>query len=441
MHANAQVAPTLAAAGATAPVTAHPPVSAARANYILLLVTLVYAVNFIDRNILNVLLQPIKQEFQLSDAMLGFLSGAGFTTLYVLSSIPLARLADRRGRVPVICGCLTVWSAMTALCGLAGSALQLVLTRCVVGVAEAGSGGPGQALLADVFPQEKRARAMSVLATATFLGVTLAFVLGSTIHKTYGWRMAFIVVGLPGMALALLMALTVRGVPLPAAPAGQGGSVGEALRFLLSQRSIVRGTLSFCLSSFASAAIMAWVTPMLERVHGLSNLQAGLMVGPILGGAGIAGGVIAALLMTRLSRRDMRWTHWSAGISMLVAAPAMAGFCFAATPGQALAALALTTACSGFQIGPFVAALQSATRPRLRALSGALNMAATTLLGWGFGPLVVGLLSDRLTASLGSEALRWAMLAGPVALVCGAWLAFAAARHLANDIDRAGKPA
>ena len=417
------------------------PVSSARAHWILLLVTLVYAVNFIDRNILNVLLQPIKQEFQLSDTMLGFMSGIGFTTLYVLASLPLARLADRGSRVVVISSCLAVWSAMTALCGLAGSALQLVLARCVVGVAEAGSGGPGQALLADVFPKEKRARAMSLLATATFLGVMLAFVLGSAINKAWGWRMVFVAVGLPGLLLAVVMALTLRGLPRASgagtAARNSAPRIADALRFLGSQRSIVLATLAFCLSSFASAAIMTWVTPMLQRVHGLSNLQAGLMAGPVLGAAGIVGGVIAALVMTRLSMRDMRWTLWAAALSMAFAAPAMAAFCFAPSPGSALAALALTTACSGFQIGPFVAALQSATQPRLRALTGALNMAATTLLGWGLGPLVVGVLSDHLSPGLGAQALRWAMLVGPAALLAGAAVAMVAARSLPDDIERA----
>lgn len=433
---SSEAAPALVDAAAPAL-----PVSRARAHWILLLVTLVYAVNFIDRNILNVLLQPIKQEFQLSDAMLGFMSGIGFTTLYVLASLPLARLADRGSRVAVISSCLAVWSAMTAACGLAGSALQLVLARCVVGVAEAGSGGPGQALLADVFPKEQRARAMSILATATFLGVMLAFMIGSAINKAWGWRMAFVAVGLPGLLLAGVMAATLRGLPraggvsaTTAAP-----SLGEAVRFLRGQRSIVLGTLAFCLTSFASAAIMTWVAPMLQRVHGLSNLQAGLMAGPILGIAGIAGGVVAALMMTRLSMRDMRWTLWSAAASMLIAAPAMLAFCFAPTPGIALAALALTTACSGFQIGPFVAALQSATQPRLRALTGALNMASTTLLGWGLGPLVVGAISDALTPGFGAQALRWAMLAGPLALIGGALMALMAARSLLADIARAGR--
>ncbi|HWH80848.1 MAG TPA: MFS transporter [Burkholderiaceae bacterium] len=435
--------PTLPAAAVVDPATGVAPaaaVSAARANYILLLVTLVYAVNFIDRNILNVLLQPIKEEFALSDTMLGFMSGIGFTTLYVLASLPLARLADRTNRVAVICGGLTVWSAMTALCGLAGSATQLVLARCMVGVGEASSGGPGQAVLTDVFPPEKRARAMSVLSTATFFGVLLAFVLGSAINARHGWRAAFIIVGLPGLLLAALIWFTVREVPRGGAetkavdlrPLG----LAEVLRFLAGQRSVLLGTLAFSMSSFCSATIIAWVTPLLQRVHGLSNAQAGMRVGPILGLAGIAGGVIAALIMTRLSRRDMRWTLWATAASMLVAAPAFVLFCFAPTPGIALAALAVTTLCSGFQIGPFVAALQSAVKVRMRALTGACNMAATTMLGWGLGPLAVGMLSDALQPRFGVDALRYALLCGSLTLVIGAFLALRAARHLPGDIER-----
>lgn len=415
-------------------------VSAAKANYILVLITLVYAVNFIDRNILNVLLQPIKQEFQLSDTMMGFMSGIGFTALYVLASLPLARLADKTNRIAVISGGLTVWSAMTVLCGMAGSAVQLVLARCLVGIGEASSGGPSQAVLADVFPPEKRARAMSVLATATFIGVTLAFTLGSAINSYYGWRMAFVIVGLPGLVLAALLWFTVRDVP-------RGGSelrktdvrdipFLEAMRFLRGQRSVVLGTLAFASSSFCSAGITAWVVPMLQRVHGLTNMQAGLMSGPILGGAGILGGILAALIMTRLSKRDLRWTLWAAALSMLIAAPAMVVFCFAPTPGIALGALAVVTLGSGFQIGPFVAAFQSAVKVRMRALTGAANMATNTLLGWGLGPLVVGMLSDSLQASMGVDALRYAMLVGAAMLPIGALLAWQASRYIQSDIER-----
>jgi len=423
------------AATAPAPAAATLALSPGRARWVLLMVTLVYTVNFVDRNILNVLLQPIKQEFQLSDAMLGFMSGIGFTALYVLASLPLARLADRGHRVGVIATCLTLWSAMTALCGLAGSAVQLVLARCAVAVGEAGSGGPGQALLADVFPPAQRTRAMSFLATATFLGVTLAFTLGSAINRAAGWRMAFILVGLPGLLLSLLFWFTLRKLPKPAATPGRAAvSVGQALRFLLGQRSVVLGTLAFCATSFASAAITAWVTPMLQRVHGLSNLEAGLKAGPILGGAGILGGLLAATVMTRLCRRDMRWTLWANAISLLVAAPAMLAFCLAPSAHSALAALAVVTLCSGFQIGPFVAALQSAVLVRVRATAGALNMAATTLFGWGLGPLAVGLLSDALLPTLGNDSLRYAMMLGPLALLLGAVLAMLAARHLPRDI-------
>jgi len=197
----ADIARPLDAAGSSA-------VSYAR-YYTLALLTLVYALNFLDRTIFNVLIEPIKKEFQLTDTMLGLLAGFGFVLMYSVLGMPIARLADRRSRRNIVAAGLAFWSAMTALCGMAQNVAMLTVARIGVGIGEAAGTPASQSIIADLFAKDERPRALGIFAIGTYLGVFLGYFFGGWVNKYFGWRAAFIGAGVPGIAIALLLWLTV----------------------------------------------------------------------------------------------------------------------------------------------------------------------------------------------------------------------------------------
>ncbi|MBE7217903.1 MAG: MFS transporter, partial [Caulobacteraceae bacterium] len=278
------------------------------------LLLLLYTSNFIDRQVLTVLQQPIKEELKLTDGQLGLLQGFAFAIFYSILGIPIARLAERRSRKTIIAVSVLVWSAMTALCGTAANFATLFLFRVGVGVGEAGSSPPAHSMIADYYPPRKRATALSVYSLGIPLGSLLGAVLGGLVAQRYGWRSAFFVVGLPGVVLAILAQFTLREPPrghsetVEAAerdPAGdalqdvgaQAPSLGAVLRRLLSKRSFLHLAAGATLASFAGYGVNAFAAPYYIRTFGLSLAQVGLLFGVIAGvGAGVgvlAGGAIS----------------------------------------------------------------------------------------------------------------------------------------------------
>jgi len=226
-----------------------------RRHYVLALLTAIYALNFLDRTIFNVLIDPIKKEFGLSDTMMGLLAGFGFVLFYSILGLPIARLADRFNRRNIIAAAFALWSAMTAFCGLAQSVKTLALARIGVGIGESAGTPASQSLIADLFDKEERPRALGVYAIGTYLGVFLGYFMGGFVNHYYGWRAAFLAAGLPGIAIALILWLTVAEPRRGAKDdAGAKGAAREALaatlRFLASQT-----TSCWCSSAFASRAI------------------------------------------------------------------------------------------------------------------------------------------------------------------------------------------
>lgn len=413
--------------------------TAPRAGYTLFVLASIWCLNFVDRNILGVLLEPIKKEFGISDTMLGFMTGFGFVLFYSLASIPLARLADRTNRVAVITIGLIVWSATTMLSAFAASALMLLLFRALVGIGEASSAGPSQAILSDYYPPAKRGRVLSVLSIATFLGVMLAFAVGGTISAKYGWRSAFLVAGAPGFVLALLLWFTVSDIPpgqINRRQADASAPFRDTLRFLLSQKSIVFTTAGFCFTAFVNVSILTWVAPMMLRVHHMDPATVGMTVGPIAGLAGIVGAMISVAVMNKLSARDMAWLAKAPAMAQLACIPFMLLFALAPDAKWALIGLTLTTILSGFQVGPLMAVVQSASKASMRSQAGALTLMVFNLVGWALGPLVIGAISDALQPSMGDQSLRYAFLADLVALLLSAFFLSLACRHVKPDIAR-----
>jgi MFS family permease len=410
----------------------------ARRYYVLGVLTLVYALNFLDRTIFNVLIEPIKKEFSLSDTAMGLLAGFGFVLFYSLLGIPIARLADRLNRRNIVALAFAFWSAMTFLCGMATNVTALALARIGVGLGESGSSPASQSIVADLFSKNERPRALGIFAIGTYLGIFLGYFIGGFVNQHYGWRMAFYVAGLPGIALAALLWLTIQEPKRGAmAETFTPEPLGATLRFLASQQSFVIVLVGFCLTTYTNYATAAWVPPFLARVHHLSSAEIGTYAGTFKGLAGMAGTLLGGLLVAQISRRDDRWKLWAPAIMSGLAGP-MFALCML-TPDFAtmVTALALTSFLVGFHLGPIFAIAQTVARPSMRALASALIALTATCFGQGVGPLTVGMINDALKNDYGTDAVRYSLLSASLTTMLGALLFVWAARTIRADIARA----
>ncbi len=295
-----------------------------RRYYVLALLTVIYALNFLDRTIFNVLIEPIKKEFSLSDTTMGLLAGFGFVLFYSLLGIPIARLADRFNRRNIVAIALAFWSAMTVFCGMAQSVTTLALARIGVGIGESAGTPASQSIVADLFNKNERPRALGVYAIGTYLGVFLGYFIGGYINQYYGWRTAFFVAGLPGLALAAVLWLTISEPKRGAmAETFTPEPIGPTLGFLASQRTFVILLAGFCLTTYTNYATSAWIPPFLARVHHLSSAEIGTYAGTFKGLCGIAGTLLGGFVVAQISRRDDRWKLWAPAMTSGLAGPGL----------------------------------------------------------------------------------------------------------------------
>jgi MFS family permease len=409
-----------------------------RRYYVLAILTMVYALNFLDRTIFNVLIEPIKKEFALSDTTMGLLAGFGFVLFYSLLGIPIARIADRVSRRNIVALAFAFWSAMTFLCGLASSVTTLALARIGVGIGESAGTPASQSLLADLFDKNERPRALGIYAIGTYLGVFLGYFIGGWVNQHYGWRTAFFSAGLPGIALAALLWLTIaepkRGamaetfVPEP---------IGPTLRFLVTQPSFVIVLIGFCLTSYTNYATAAWIPPFLARVHHLTSAEIGTYAGTFKGLCGIAGTLVGGLVVGQISQRDDRWKLWAPALTSGLAGPVFALCMLTPSFVTMIAALAATSFLVGFHLGPIFAIAQTVARPSMRALASALVLLTATCFGQGVGPLAVGMINDALKGAFGADAVRYSLLSAAATTTLGALLFVLGARFIRADIARA----
>ena len=412
------------------------------AHYVLGVLFVVYVFNFIDRQILAILLQPIKQDLHASDTAMGFLTGFAFAIFYAVAGIPIARFADRRGRSIVIAAGLAVWSAMTAASGLAQTFFQLAAARVGVGVGEAAGSPPAHSLLSDYFPLRRRGAAMAVYSAGVPVGVLFGYVIGGWINEFFGWRRAFFVVGLPGLALAVVVRLTVHDAPRGRADGlHDGGAVdspAEVFRYLWRLRSFRQLSLGAALHAFAGYGITAWTPAFLIRVYGMSTGEVGTWLGLIAGIAGGTGAILGGVAADRLAARDVRWNMWLPALAVVGALPfATLGFL---SPQRVPALLLLTpsTFLGAMWFGPTMAMTQSLAKLRMRAVASAILFFIISLIGLGLGPQVIGILSDALAASYGKEAIRYALVLAGMANVGAALHYVLAARTLRSDLQANG---
>lgn len=378
---------------------------------------LLYVINYVDRQVLAVLLEPIKQDLGVSDTAMGFLTGLAFALFYTTAGVPIARFADRGTRRDVIVCGVIVWSAMTAFCGLARNFGQLAVARVGVGIGEAALNPAAHSLIADYFPAHRRATALAIFNMGGNVGVMIGFIAGGWIGETFGWRMAFMVVGLPGLAAALLTRLTlrepVRGLSDGLDGGGDGAEVPsfrEVVSFMYARKTMVHVSLASAFYVFAAYGFTIWGATFLIRVHGMSLAETGLWMGLVQGIGGGLGTFLGGTLADRFGQRDARVLVWIPALGGVLAVPLLAVFLFAPTQVGALAGYGPAMVFSLFFVGPSYAVVQGLARVRMRAQAAALVLLTMNLIGLGIAPLVVGALNDALALRFGAEAVRYSLL-------------------------------
>lgn len=409
-------------------------------NYVLAMLTLVYVFNFVDRQLLVILQESIKKELHLSDTQLGLLSGFSFAIFYVTLGIPIARVADRRSRRNTVAVSLGLWSVMTACSGLARNFLQLLLARIGVGVGEAGGSPPAHAMISDYFPPEKRSTAFSIYSAGIYFGILIGFLMGGYLNQHLGWRTAFFVVGLPGILFSLLFYITVKeprrgATDIKPAKLNEPHSLGEVLSVLYSSKTFVFLAAASALNVFCIYGLLNWTPPFLMRLHGMKSAQVGALLGLIYGIGGAIGSFAGGVLTDHLGKTDKQWYLKVPAYAILIAIPCMAGAIFLPGAYFSLACLGLVALLQSMYLGPSLAVAHSLVPASMRSLTSAVFFLVINLVGLGFGPLVVGILSDLLKPSLGVESLRWAMSIVIVISVASAILFFATAKKLVTDLN------
>jgi predicted MFS family arabinose efflux permease len=393
---------------------------------------LVYILNFLDRQILGILATPIKNELGLTDTQLGALGGIAFAALYSTLAIPLAMVADRTGRSRVIAISLAVWSAFTALCGLATGFWQLFALRLGVGIGEAGGVAPSYALIAATFPQRQRARALAIYSLGVPIGLALGALIGGYIAQAINWRTAFFAVGIAGVILVPVFRLVVRDPPQDTA-----GAAPAPLRDVFS---IIARKPSFWLMSFAAAMSSAcgyglafWLPSVLIRSFGFDLVTTATFVASLLLVGGTIGVFAGGWLADKLSSRDRRWYGWLPAIAWLVTAPLFAAALYSGTPLIAWLLFLIPNGLNILWLGPVTSAVQHLVPQHMRATASASFLLINNLIGLGAGSWVMGALSEAMTARFGTEALRYSTMAGTSLYLVAALLMVAAMHSFRRD--------
>ena len=414
--------------------------SSAYKRFVLLMLTTVYAFNFIDRQILVILQEPIKADMGLTDAQLGLLSGFTFAIIYVTAGIPIAYWADRGNRRNIVALSLAVWSGMTAISGLVQSYSQLLLARVGVGLGEAGGSPPAHSMISDYFRPENRATALSVYSMGIYIGILVGFLFGGMIADAFGWRTAFLVVGAPGVLFAIILRFTVaeptRGRWDAKPLSDQKPTLRQTLALLKQRPSFWLIALGSSLTAYVSYGNGNFFPSFLIRNHGLSLTEVGLVLAFVSGVCGAAGTFLGGYLADRLGAKDKRWYVW---VPLLGGVVAFFPYLFVLITDNTTAAmivLCFVNILSTLYLGPCLAISHSLVPPTMRALTSATLFFVLNIIGLGLGPFLTGLGSDLLQPAYGDQNLRYSMLitaqVGLLSLLCF----YLASRCLLKDLQK-----
>jgi MFS family permease len=406
------------------------PVSSGYRRYALWVLLIIYTLNFLDRQVVNILAEPIKRDLGLADWQLGMMTGLAFAIFYTVLGIPIARLAETKNRPFIIGASVAAWSAFTVLCGFTQNFWQLILARIGVGVGEAGCTPPAHSLITDYVPREKRAGAIAFYSIGTPLGTLAGMAMGGLVADAYGWRVAFMVAGAPGVIFALIAAFTLveprRQLAADiAARAASKISFGAALAVLATKKTFWLVALAASIKAFVGYGHAPFTASFFFRVHGpeVAELAArfglksagflGLALGLIGGTAGVIGAWFGGILADRLGAKDLRAYVIVPAIASLITIPF---YILAVSVGSPMAAICILTVpvlLGTLWYGPVYATAQSIVDPHMRATASAVLLLIINLIGLGLGPVAVGLLSDVLAGPVGlgeAQGVRWALI-------------------------------
>lgn len=426
-----------------APVAKSDPyVSRKKAYYALVILTIVYSFNFIDRQLLAILQENVKADLGLSDSQLGLLTGFAFAAFYVTAGIPIARWADRGNRRDIVALSLFLWSFMTAISGLVQNFTQLLLARIGVGVGEAGGSPPSHSIISDIFPPNERATALGFYSMGVSIGILFGFLAGGWLNEYFGWRVAFAVVGAPGILLAIMLRMTldepVRGLNEQRADNATPVPILQVLALLWSRRAFRHMAFAAALNAFAGYSSSNWTASFMIRSHAMSTGELGTWLALTMGLGGAIGVFSGGLIADRLARRDQRWYLWLPALTGFVCVPFMIMVYLADGPYTALALGIVPGVLFNVYLGNTIATTHSLVGLRMRALSSAILFLILNIIGLGLGPWTTGMLSDYLQPTLGAESLRYAMLyVLPAVMFWSACHFLLAARSLRVDLAAA----
>jgi|TARA_B110000495_G_C23037498_1_gene620251 predicted MFS family arabinose efflux permease len=413
-------------------------------KYAMVILAIVYMFNFVDRQILAILLPQIRDEFGISDAYLGFLSGTAFAIFYVILGIPIAQYADRCNRRNLIAAAVALWSAMTALSGLAVNIWQLTAARIGVGIGEAGCSPPAHSMIADYFPPDKRSTAMGFYTLGISAGIMTAYLAGGWVAQNVGWRAAFFVVGIPGLLLAAIVRFTLteprRGASENREASGRKSNVKEVFSFLVSRRSFIHMAVAAGLSSFVGYSIISFMPSFMVRSFDMEIAVLGRWLGLILGIAGGAGYFFGGYLADQFGRHSHRKALNFIAITVLVTTALLATMFLAKTSTMALLLFILPAATMNVYLAPVLSQAQSLVALQMRATTSALILLIINVIGLGVGPLVTGVLSDALEPQFGEESMRYSLLiVTSVILPWAIWHYYCAGKWIDADLARAAE--
>lgn len=408
-----------------------------RAIFTLVVLALVVGVNNVDRNMFSLVLPAIKSEIHLSDTMLGFLSGPAFIVVYSVSCIPIAWLADRANRRNIIAAGLIFWSFVTLGMGAARNVVHLVGARMLLGVGEATNIAPGSAMIADLFPQRHRALAFAAYTAGGPLGIMVAFPFIGWISQARGWRSAFVVMGIVGLAAALLMLFCVREPRRTRSTAAESRSLTprESLRLAFGSRPFLVLVAGATCMSATYGAMLAWVPTFFVRVHHLQMQEIGAYLGLYRGFLGVLASLCGGLMVTLLTRLDGRWLVWVPAALCLSICPAELLLLFSSGELGWQLGLACDTFFMTAAMPCTFALLITVVDSRMRALGTALYLLVFHLVGQSVGPLVVGLLNEGLHPAFGESAVRYALLLAPLCAFMAGSILLMLTRHFPQRPD------
>lgn len=448
----------MAESSAQAPPASAVAIRPAYSNYVLALLLLIYVLNNLDRQVINILAEPIKHELHLADWQVGIMSGISFALIYTILAVPVARLAEYGRRPTIIAGAVAIWCGFTALSSVAQSFVQLCLCRFGVGVGEAGGVPPSQSLISDYFPKEKRSSALGLYAMGVPIGGLIGMAFGGLVADAFGWRSAFLMAGAPGLVLVALTALTMKetrsnlAAHAAAAKAAQP-PVLQAFRFLASKPTF------WCLTFGVGFKVMftdgqgPFLASFFLRNHAeaIASLAAGFGLKPVglLGvGIGVINGVFGAfsawlggVIADRAAAKDMRNVVIAPALALAIAAPAYIAALHVDSIEMAALLLMVQSFMNVFWAGPVYATLHGIVPPNLRATATACSIFFINLMGIGAGPMVVGALSDLFAGPVGlgeAAGLRAALDCAALLSLIGVGFYLYARRTIVADMEPGG---